>query len=63
MENTSAHDSAGNPAGDAMEVSSSSSISASESKGTSMQCKLHPRPQRKSPQSSLPSLTTLGILR
>eukprot|EP00959_Pyramimonas_sp_CCMP1952_P028210 591997-Pyramimonas_sp.AAC.1 len=31
--------------------------------GTSAQYALHPRPLRSSPQSSLPSSTTLGILR
>eukprot|EP00959_Pyramimonas_sp_CCMP1952_P200763 4199282-Pyramimonas_sp.AAC.1 len=61
MENTSACAPAGNPAGRAMKVSSSSSLL--ESRGTSVQYAPHPKPFRSSPHLSLPSSTALGILR
>eukprot|EP00959_Pyramimonas_sp_CCMP1952_P056273 1175312-Pyramimonas_sp.AAC.1 len=63
MENTFAYDSAGCPASRVMKVSSPSPLSASKSRGTSVQYALHPSPFRSSPQSSLPSSTLLGTLR
>eukprot|EP00959_Pyramimonas_sp_CCMP1952_P174464 3646113-Pyramimonas_sp.AAC.1 len=63
MENTSAWDSASCPAGNAMKVSSPSSLSVSESRGTSVQRALLPSPFRSPPQSSLHPSTILGILR